>query len=212
MKNRVGKGWAVVNVMEENAKIRAEVLQSLEGLSDDELNKKITDENWTIGQVLEHLYLLEEAVVKSVSHALKNGSDGPVETKPVYLAADRSKKRKAPAYLVPDHEYKTLEQMKEKLSRSREKLLSVIAEAGEEALKKVASTSRFWTAEFKAMGGICWTTRKKTPCPNRGNQRAVALRLKLIRRHSQRTCSLNFGNVLLPFFCFGKKRSYFGLI
>lgn len=136
MKNRVGKGWAVVNVMEENAKIRAEVLQSLEGLSDDELNKKITDENWTIGQVLEHLYLLEEAVVKSVSHALKNGSDGPVETKPVYLAADRSKKRKAPAYLVPDNEYKTLEEMKEKLSRSRKKLLSVIAEAGEEALEK----------------------------------------------------------------------------
>jgi hypothetical protein len=37
---------------------------------------------------------------------------------------------------VPDHEYKTLEEMKEKLSRSREKLLSVVTEAGEEALEK----------------------------------------------------------------------------
>ncbi|MGV3488820.1 MAG: DinB family protein [Tuberibacillus sp.] len=124
-----------MRAMEVNAEIRSEILKSVDGLSNDELNKKVDAEKWTIAQVLEHLYFSEEVVTKSLVYGLEKGNSEPVESKPVHLVADRSQKRQAPDYVLPKEDYISLEEIKEKLHRSREKLNAVVYEAGGDVLK-----------------------------------------------------------------------------
>ncbi|XOS91711.1 DinB family protein [Brevibacillus laterosporus] len=42
--------------------VRAELIETVDGLSDAEINQRAVEGVWTIGQVLEHLYLTETAV------------------------------------------------------------------------------------------------------------------------------------------------------
>lgn len=67
--------------MNTNQAFREDVLEAVSDLSYEELNQKISDDKWTIMQVLEHLYLMEEMIVARVWHQLQNGEDKPVEKK-----------------------------------------------------------------------------------------------------------------------------------
>lgn len=122
--------------MNTNQAFREDVLEAVSDLSYEELNQKISDDKWTIMQVLEHLYLMEEMIVARVWHQLQNGEDKPAEKKPFHLTTDRSRKVPAPPQVIPSEEKRTLEEMKMKLAASRTKLEGVTKRVETEELQK----------------------------------------------------------------------------
>jgi uncharacterized damage-inducible protein DinB len=118
-----------VIVMEENKRIREEVLQSVKHLSDEQLNKQIQERRWSIMQVLHHLYLIERSITHAMSSQLANGETKMAYEKPIHLAVNRTTKLKAPSFVEPSNEFITLEEITNKLSRSRETLTKVVSSA-----------------------------------------------------------------------------------
>ncbi|MED1205521.1 DinB family protein [Heyndrickxia acidicola] len=115
--------------MDENQQIREELWKAVDGLSDEQLNKQVEKDHWSIIQILEHLYLTETAVTKSIAVELKNEESQPADNKPIHLALDRSTKIQAPAYARPSDKFQTLSEVKQKLQNARTKLIEVCNEA-----------------------------------------------------------------------------------
>jgi uncharacterized damage-inducible protein DinB len=122
--------------LEDNKRIREEVLQSVSGLSDKQLNECVEDTSWTIVQVLEHLYLIERSITISISKQLVNEESLPTDEKPIHYAVDRSRKIQAPSFVTPSDDYMSLEDIKGKLTESRESLIKVVSEADESLLEQ----------------------------------------------------------------------------
>lgn len=119
--------------MNENIKIREELLESVNGLSNDQLNKRPEDGSWSVMQVLDHLYLMERAIAHTISEQLKSNESNPTDEKPIHLSVNRATKVDAPSFAVPSSEYITLEEMKTKLTESR-KLLQHVVDTSDDAL------------------------------------------------------------------------------
>ncbi|CAM3024164.1 DinB family protein [Paenibacillus sediminis] len=122
--------------MEETQKAREQIWQSVSDLSDQQLNEHVEAGKWSIMQVLEHLYLTEQTVLKGISNALESEENNPTEPKPVHLVVDRTRKLEAPAHLVPSDTFTTLQEIKSKLDQSREALTTLVAGISEDDLKQ----------------------------------------------------------------------------
>ena len=114
--------------MEHNESVREELLQTVDALTDRQVNEVVEEGVWSIAQNLEHLYLMEMSVAKGIKHAQSPGEGKPVKEKPVHLTVDRTTKVPAPPYLEPSTDFQTLGQLKDKLAQSRELLLQTIAD------------------------------------------------------------------------------------
>ncbi|RHW32723.1 DinB family protein [Lysinibacillus yapensis] len=123
--------------MENNRKIREEIWESVGRLSDIQLNDKLFEESWSIAQILEHLFLMEENAIHQISAALNSGTQfGKPSSFPLHLIADRKKKVNAPKDLIPTNEYQTLAKLKEKLDASRAALEKLAQFSSEEELNE----------------------------------------------------------------------------
>ncbi|MFY3792403.1 DinB family protein [Ureibacillus sp. MALMAid1270] len=120
--------------MEINIKVREELFEVIDGFTDEQINHVLEEGKWTIAQVLEHLYLTEKLVVRSFTEAIPVTEEDPVKLKKVHLTQDRSQKVNAPKFLVPSNEYQTIEQLKEKLKKSRESLEKFMGDISEHDL------------------------------------------------------------------------------
>ncbi|MEK5068438.1 DinB family protein [Sporosarcina sp. FSL K6-1508] len=115
--------------MEENKKIREAVLRSVENLSDEQLNEQVEEGRWSIMQVLNHLYLMERAIVHTLSNQLANGENKTTVDKPIQFTTDRSTKVLAPSFATPSDDFIALTNMKSNLTTSRENLNTLVASA-----------------------------------------------------------------------------------
>jgi len=120
--------------MEYNIMVREEVLQSVSALSEEELNKVVKQSDWTIMQVLDHLYLMERSVVHVITDQLANGKTKTTSEKPIQYTTNRSTKVDAPSFVVPTNDFITLDKMKGKLAASREALVNVVNSADPQLL------------------------------------------------------------------------------
>jgi hypothetical protein len=111
--------------MKENISIREELLKSVGGLSDQQLNKKVEMGSWTIMQVLDHLYLMEVAIAKGISQELANDKSEAAPLKPIHLTVNRSTKVDAPPFVLPSNDFISLDELKGKLSESRKRLIQI---------------------------------------------------------------------------------------
>ncbi|MBN8191239.1 DinB family protein [Bacillus sp. NTK074B] len=118
--------------------IRSEVLDSVNHLTDEQLNEELEADRWTIMQVLDHLYLMERSLTKTIQLTLEKGEEQEVESKPVHFTVDRSTKVDAPPFVVPTEEELTLQEMKDKLASSRNDLLTFLDTTSKEALQRKA--------------------------------------------------------------------------
>ena len=121
---------------EENAKIRNQILQAVEGMTDEKLNRKPTPEEWSPMQILDHLQLMETTVAKGVSRELKKETSEKAVKKPIALTVSRSFKVDAPKHVVPTEDFVTLEEMKNRLNASHNFLYEVYGQATPEQLKE----------------------------------------------------------------------------
>ncbi|PEL13068.1 hypothetical protein CN601_06160 [Bacillus sp. AFS017336] len=113
-------------LLNENILIRNELLESVDHLTDDQLNKRINNEKWSIMQVLEHLYLMESKLVKLMTRTFNEAPSEVIPDKPIHLATNRAKKVTAPPHFEPTDQYITMDEMKEKLKQSRKSLLDFV--------------------------------------------------------------------------------------
>lgn len=136
--------------MEHNKKIREEIWTSVGSLTDTQLNEVVAEGTWSIKQVLEHLYLMEENVIRIIKYAMKSENFEEVGTFQVHLVADRKHKRNAPENLIPSSEFQTLSEMSHKLYTSRSTLEEVVQELSEDDLnKKTFAHPRFGVLSMK---------------------------------------------------------------
>lgn len=116
-------------MMDHNEQVRQQLIKSVSGLSDEQLNTRVADGSWTIAQVLEHLYLIETSIAAMIAHTLKHGESQPVEEKPIHLTVDRSKKVEAPDFARPSDRFFTRHELEEKLHQSRQQLRQITEQA-----------------------------------------------------------------------------------
>ncbi|WP_084780353.1 DinB family protein [Bacillus massilinigeriensis] len=124
--------------MNNNQIIREEIFDSIGGLTDQQINKRVEEGGWTIAQVLLHLFLLERVVTKAFTEQLRSEIKWVVEDKPIQYTTDRRKKIKAPSYLEPSSKFITLSDVKEKLAQSRRDFTEVVRGADESLLNERA--------------------------------------------------------------------------
>lgn len=124
--------------MNGNEEARVALLAEVEGISDEELNKKPTEDEWSIKQIMEHLYLMEKNVVELIEVELANEEIINVEDKPIHLTVNRKVKVEAPDELKPSENYATLKELTEKLDGSRQKLITLVDHTDENVLEQKA--------------------------------------------------------------------------
>ncbi|MGM0839285.1 MAG: DinB family protein [Bacillota bacterium] len=118
--------------------IRSDLLNSVSDLTNDDLNKRIEEDRWTIMQVLDHLYLMERSLTKAIHSTLAKGEAQEVPSKPIHYTVNRSTKVDAPPFVIPTEESLTLQKMKDKLNNSRKYLLTFLYTTSKEELQKKA--------------------------------------------------------------------------
>lgn len=119
---------------EENEAIRKRIFESVEGLSDEQLNTKPAQDKWSAMQILDHLHKMETVIARNISKELKEGNSKKAVKKPIQLTVSRTLKVDAPSFSVPTDEFVPLEEMKAKLAASRKQLNDLYDQASPEAL------------------------------------------------------------------------------
>ncbi|WP_340373106.1 DinB family protein [Peribacillus sp. FSL E2-0218] len=122
--------------MNQNEKTREELLNAVNGLSDEQLNAHPEEGRWSIIQVLDHLYLMERAITKSIADKLQSDEKVPAADKPIELTVNREVKVEAPSYVVPSESFQTLQEVKDKLAESRAALVQLVDSADEKDLEE----------------------------------------------------------------------------
>ncbi|MWV43344.1 DUF664 domain-containing protein [Paenibacillus sp. HJL G12] len=132
---------------------RDELLGILNGLSGDQLNKRIDSNRWSISQVCQHLSKTEELYVVAIRRGLKSKEDSIIENKPLDFLLDRSQKLEAPDMAKPTDEPLEYQEIIEKLNSSREKLYETLSTIEDPS---VLSRRHFIHPVFKEMLLIEW--------------------------------------------------------
>ncbi|WP_432353073.1 DinB family protein [Sporosarcina sp. A2] len=111
--------------MKVNDEAREKLLNEVTDLTESELNWKSSEDKWSVGQVLEHLYLMEGGIVKTIQTQLSKGKPHVTPDKPIERTVDRSTKVEVPDFARPGDAFYTLEQLKEKLESSHNGLKQI---------------------------------------------------------------------------------------
>ena len=121
--------------MQINEKAREELLNEINGLSDENLNKKPSEEQWSIKQIVEHLFLMEGAISEMILDRMENGEVVNAQIKPIEATINRDIKIEAPEFAKPSNDFATLEELKFKLNITHQKLKKVEETADEKGLE-----------------------------------------------------------------------------
>ena len=124
--------------MKVNEQARQQLLDEVNGLSDEDLNKKPAPDQWSIKQLLEHLYLMEATITKTIKKQLAFGEVVSTDEKPIEFTVRRGTKVDAPAYVFPSEEYSTLAALKEKLAATHKGLFEIANNTADEKLQEKA--------------------------------------------------------------------------
>ncbi|TVX92649.1 DinB family protein [Paenibacillus agilis] len=114
------------SIMQRLDETRDELVEILRELNEEQLHKRIDLNSWSISQIGQHLYTVEELYVVAIRKGLKSKEDSYVESKPIDVLLDRSKKFEAPDIVKPTDECLGNYEIMERLSNSRQKLYELL--------------------------------------------------------------------------------------
>lgn len=118
--------------MESLTEVRKHLLGTVETLDHEMIHQSSRKTEWSIAQVLEHLYLTDLFFAKAVSRAAaRERKEEKVKEKPVHLTSDRTQKVASPDLAQPTQTHTSLSTLVSNLERSREKFLQVIESVDE---------------------------------------------------------------------------------
>ncbi|MEC1346617.1 DinB family protein [Bacillus haynesii] len=116
---------------------RKELWSEIQGLSDETLNKRPAEDEWSIQEVIDHLKKIDLMALQILKEQIKHAPVKTIEDKPVHQLEDRSSKRKAPPYAEPERKTADALTLKAELDNVRTQLTSVIAAFHDEDFKRV---------------------------------------------------------------------------
>lgn len=120
--------------MENLNRVRADILNCVRDLTDEQLNQVVEEGSWSIAQVLEHLYIMEVNIARQILLALSQEENDEPGSFPLHVIADRTNKIDAPEFLIPSNNFHTQDELKENLAESRASIEKIILENSEEVL------------------------------------------------------------------------------
>lgn len=106
---------------------RNNLLKEIKNLGNEQFNRKLGEDIWSIAQVCQHIELVEKKSIQAVGWALKSASSSNQERKDIHLALDRTRKIRAPKMVEPGEEPIEVQKMVETFDQTRGKLLSLLA-------------------------------------------------------------------------------------
>lgn len=131
--------------------VRENLLRLVKNLTDEQANRKVIDDGWTIAQVLDHLIRTEQAIAHQI-FTVKNQENcrDSVKKRPIHLILKRDKRVPVPyPSLSPREEYLTLSSLFNQLRQTRRSLIHAIEELGMNQLdNKVAEHPIFGTVSL----------------------------------------------------------------
>lgn len=110
---------------------RDELINLIKGLNNEELNTKVSEEHWSIGQICHHLALVELATVKAVKWGLKEEKDTKTDPKDISHILNRNKKFTAPRVVEPGGGPFEVLEIVEILTNARKQLLKTVEDLGD---------------------------------------------------------------------------------
>lgn len=122
--------------LEENNKIRKEVILEIDHLSDQQFNVSPSDGEWSPKQIVEHLVKMETVIATSIAKELKKSDSIKAMKKPILLSTSRIFKVEAPGYTRPNSDFKSIIDMKRELQESRLFLLTVYESSTQDVFRK----------------------------------------------------------------------------
>ena len=105
-----------------------QLLDAIDGVSEEKLNTQPSGGGWTIGQVAEHLIKVETATIRLFTGDVRNCDRDPEKNIPAIKSRflDFDNKMKAFGPIVPDDEPKEKQKVLSKLQDLRQRLISMI--------------------------------------------------------------------------------------
>ncbi|MDW0117973.1 DinB family protein [Sporosarcina thermotolerans] len=110
---------------EGNHKVRRKIYQVIDGMTDEEFNRKPSEHDWSPKQILEHLALMETYIAAKIAAELKNKESRRASKKLIVLSGNLMMKDDLPEATKPTDSFKKVSEMKEELHNSRIYLLDV---------------------------------------------------------------------------------------
>ncbi|QUW22954.1 DinB family protein [Sporosarcina sp. Marseille-Q4063] len=120
--------------MKINDEAREKLLIEVNSLTDEDLNWKPAENRWSVRQVMEHLYLMEVSIAKTIKHQLSTGERKITSDKPIERTTNRSVRVEAPNFAQPGDAFAKLDELKSKLSASHSQLRDIAETITEEEL------------------------------------------------------------------------------
>lgn len=131
----------VIHLLKQLEEVREELLRLIEDLTDEQANRKVIHDGWTIVQVLDHLVRTEQAVahhILTVKH--QEVSKDSIKKRPVHLILKRDKRASVQfSSLTPREEFQTLSSLCNQLKQTRGSLIHAIDQIGMDQLVSKAA-------------------------------------------------------------------------
>ena len=112
---------------------REKVLATVEGLSEEQLNFKPSEESWSIAEIVEHIAISENAIPQSIDGALQETADvsrrsevSMTDDELVAMITDRSQKFKTSEAFEPSGKFGSYEETLQNFLDKREENLNYI--------------------------------------------------------------------------------------
>src|SRR5699024_10002839 len=122
--------------MKVNEEAREALLNSIRDVHHEQFNQKPAADEWSMKQILEHLYLMEGAIANNIEKQLASGQEEEAKTRPIELSVDRTTKVEAPNEFQPTDDEASILEMEEKLATSHQALQKIANEYSEATLAK----------------------------------------------------------------------------
>lgn len=122
-----------------SAEVRERLLQEVADLSEDQLNQKKDEDTWSIGQICEHLSLMDQRVMQTVVYTMSKAEKESAPVKPIEMALDRKTKIEAPEIVMPGKGPYNKEDLVKQLEANKQEFDQTLAEIDEQELAERSS-------------------------------------------------------------------------
>ena len=122
--------------MKVNEEAREALWNSVRDVHHEQFNQKPAEDEWSIKQILEHLYLMEGAIANNIEKQLASGKEEEAKKRSIELSVDRTTKVEAPNEFQPTDDEASILEMEEKLATSHQALQKIANEYSEATLAK----------------------------------------------------------------------------
>src|SRR5699024_7649053 len=122
--------------MKVNEEAREALWNSVRDVHHEQFNQKPAEDEWSMKQILEHLYLMEGAIATNIEKQLASGKEEEAKKRPIELSVDLTTKVDAPKEFQPSDDEASIVEMEEKLATSHQSLQKIANEYIEATLAK----------------------------------------------------------------------------